>query len=117
MVSKRLLTMVTRKAARPAKRAAGVAPAPESRDAAGTRERILAAAEEAFATHGLRGARVQEIVARAGVNERMLYHYFGDKDGLYLAVLKRYFFSVVGQFEDALGVPGDDPVERLTAIM
>lgn len=83
----------------------------------GTRERILSAAEEEFAAHGLRGARVSDIVARAGVNERMLYHHFGDKDGLYLAVLRRYFFDVVNRFEEALGVPGDDPEERLIAMM
>src|SRR5262249_9027657 len=103
---------------RPAKARAKEPAAPSAAsDAGGTRERILSAAEQEFAAHGLRGARVQEIVARAGVNERMLYHYFGDKDGLYLAVLRRYFFSVTGPFEEALGAPGDDPRERLTAIM
>jgi AcrR family transcriptional regulator len=48
---------------------------------------LLAAAAEEFARHGSRGARVAEIVRRAGVNERMIYHHFGSKDGLYQAVL------------------------------
>ncbi|MFF4490044.1 TetR/AcrR family transcriptional regulator [Streptomyces sp. NPDC001544] len=48
---------------------------------------LLAAAAEEFALLGLRGARVQAIVKRAGVNERMIYHHFGSKEGLYKAVL------------------------------
>ena len=52
-----------------------------------SRSALLAAAAEEFARHGPRGARVQEIVRRAGVNERMIYHHFGNKDGLYRAAL------------------------------
>ena len=103
---------------------AGVARKPEPsaaptsrREASATRERILAAAEEAFAAHGLRGARVQEIVASAGVNERMLYHHFGDKDGLYHAVLLRFFTSIAAEVEAALDAAGSDPVERLRDIL
>jgi AcrR family transcriptional regulator len=49
---------------------------------------LLAAAAEVFARHGFKGARVQEIVQAAGVNERMIYHHFGSKDGLYRAVIE-----------------------------
>jgi TetR/AcrR family transcriptional regulator len=57
---------------------------------------------------------VQEIVARAGVNQRMLYHYFGDKNGLYVAVLERFVKSIAAETEAALGAKGDaDPIERL----
>jgi AcrR family transcriptional regulator len=49
---------------------------------------LLAAAAEEFARHGPKGARIQAIVQRAGVNERMIYHHFGSKDGLYAAVLE-----------------------------
>jgi len=93
------------------------APPASRREAGGTRERILAAAEEAFAAHGLRGARVQEIVARAGVNERMLYHHFGDKDGLYRAVLDRFLTAVVVEIEATLDAAATDPVERLRRIL
>jgi len=48
---------------------------------------LLAAAAEEFAKTGLRGTRIQAIVKRAGVNERMIYHHFGSKEGLYAAVL------------------------------
>ena len=58
------------------------------------RERILAAALEEFARHGLGGARVDRIAARAGANKRMLYYYFGDKDRLFLAVLESSYAHI-----------------------
>jgi AcrR family transcriptional regulator len=53
-----------------------------------SRTALLAAAAEEFARYGLKGSRIQAIVRRAGVNERMIYHHFGSKDGLYRAVLE-----------------------------
>jgi TetR/AcrR family transcriptional regulator len=54
-----------------------------------TRERILSAALKEFAAHGFAGARVDAIARRAHINKRMLYHYFGDKEDLFKAVLRR----------------------------
>ena len=54
-----------------------------------TRERILSAALKEFAAHGFAGARVDAIARRAAINKRMLYHYFGDKEDLFKAVLRR----------------------------
>jgi AcrR family transcriptional regulator len=54
-----------------------------------SRERILSAALKEFATKGFAGARVDAIARRANINKRMLYHYFGDKEGLFKAVLSR----------------------------
>ncbi|NIA06626.1 MAG: TetR family transcriptional regulator [Actinobacteria bacterium] len=56
-----------------------------------TRARILRSATVLFAAKGLNGTTVDEIAARAGVNKRMLYHYFGNKEGLYLSVLKSVY--------------------------
>lgn len=53
-----------------------------------TRARILAAALREFSRKGLAGARVDAIARAARVNKRMLYHYFGNKEGLYRAVLR-----------------------------
>lgn len=64
------------------------------RDAAATQERILEAAVEEFAEHGYNGARIDAIARRADANMRMLYHYFGSKTGLYLAVLERVFGDI-----------------------
>jgi AcrR family transcriptional regulator len=60
-----------------------------------SRAALLAAAAEEFARHGPKGARIQAIVQRAGVNERMIYHHFGSKDGLYAAVLEAQSHGLV----------------------
>jgi TetR/AcrR family transcriptional regulator len=57
------------------------------RDADATRRTLLDAAAAVFAEHGFAGARVDEIADRAGVNKRMIYAYYGDKEGLYRDVL------------------------------
>ncbi|MFI5605634.1 TetR/AcrR family transcriptional regulator [Amycolatopsis sp. NPDC051903] len=62
----------------------GDAPA---RDAAATRRRILDAATAEFSESGLAGGRVGRIAERARANQRMIYAYFGSKDGLFEAVL------------------------------
>lgn len=54
-----------------------------------SRERILKAALFEFARNGFAGARVDAIARRARINKRMLYHYFGDKEGLFREVLRR----------------------------
>jgi AcrR family transcriptional regulator len=53
-----------------------------------SRAALLEAAAQEFARFGEQGARVQAIVKRSGVNERMIYHHFGSKKGLYVAVLE-----------------------------
>lgn len=58
-------------------------------DAEGTREAILNAAEEVFAEHGFDGARIDTIAETAGYNKSLIFHYYGDKLGLYTAVLMR----------------------------
>jgi TetR/AcrR family transcriptional regulator len=60
-----------------------------SERAAATEQRILEAAERAFACHGLAGTRVREIAAAAGLNPATLYLYFASKRDLYQAVLDR----------------------------
>src|SRR6516162_9843907 len=54
----------------------------------GTRERILRTAIAEFSKKGYSGARVSTICRKSRANPRMIYHYFGDKDGLYVAVLE-----------------------------
>jgi AcrR family transcriptional regulator len=60
-----------------------------ARDPEGTQARILDAAFEEFCEKGLAGARVDAIADRAGVNKRMLYHYFGNKEELFTELLRR----------------------------
>ena len=65
-----------------------------TRDPQRTRSAILAAATAEFTANGLTGARVDAIATRARVNKRMIYHYFGGKDGLYLAVLESTYEAI-----------------------
>lgn len=65
-----------------------------SRDPVRTQAMILEAATAEFAEKGIGGARVDTIAERAGTNKRMLYHYFGDKTGLYVAVLEQTYASI-----------------------
>jgi AcrR family transcriptional regulator len=64
------------------------------RDPEGARQRILQAALAEFSDKGLGGARVDVIAQRAGANKRMLYHYFGNKDELFLAVLEHAYSEI-----------------------
>jgi AcrR family transcriptional regulator len=69
--------------ARPSKKPTATLRNPER-----SRARILAAALKEFAAKGFAGARVDVIARRACINKRMLYHYFGDKEELFKAVLR-----------------------------
>jgi len=59
-----------------------------------TRENILEIAAEEFVAEGYSGARVDEIAERTKTSKRMIYYYFGSKEGLYLAVLERAYTKI-----------------------
>ena len=85
------------------------------RDPEGMRLRILDAAKEEFATHGLAGARVDRIAAKAGANKRMLYYHVGKKEELYLTVLEGAYEKIRVE-ERGLDLEHLDPpkaIERL----
>ncbi|MFJ9431250.1 TetR family transcriptional regulator [Streptomyces sp. NPDC101490] len=74
---------------RPTRAPAGTAGAERRRDAAATRRRLLDAARDLFAEHGYEGATVRDIAERAGVNQALLFRYFGSKQGLLTEVVAR----------------------------
>jgi len=76
-----------------AKPAAKVA-ASRTNDPERTRANILEVAAEEFAEKGLAGARIDEIAALTQTSKRMIYYYFGSKEGLYLAVLEESYRQV-----------------------
>ena len=86
------------------------------RDPARNRARILAAALQEFAGYWLGGARVDRIAARAGANKRMLYYYFGDKDGLLLAALEDRY-AHIRSAEAALDLEHLDPRKALKRLV
>ncbi|MFK7745901.1 MAG: TetR/AcrR family transcriptional regulator [Roseobacter sp.] len=65
-----------------------------SRDPKRTKAQILDAALTEFATHGYDGSKVQKIAQSAACNPRLIYHYFGSKDGLYLAALRHIYAEI-----------------------
>lgn len=73
----------------------------------GTRERLLAAAREEFAAHGIAGARVDTIAARAGANKERIYSYFGSKEGLFEAVVTQ----AKAEHAAGIGLPAGDLAE------
>ena len=80
-----------------------------------TRRKLMVAARHEFAASGLAGARVDEIAARAGVNKQLVYHYFGDKDAIYLAVLE-WVYEEIREQERKLnleGLPPDVAIRKL----
>ena len=82
-----------------------------SRDPEATKARILAAARHEFSAKGIAGARVDAIAARANVNKRMLYHYFGSKEGLYREILSRRLHDRMPTLQSAVAA-SDRLVER-----
>lgn len=66
-----------------------------------TRNKILDAAEAQFAEKGLAAARVDEIALLAGVNKRMVYAHFENKENLYRTVLK-IVYARIAKFEEAI---------------
>jgi AcrR family transcriptional regulator len=84
----------------------------QSKAKPGTRERILVAALGEFAEKGYAGGRLDAICATARANIRMVYHYFHDKAGLYVAVLE-HVLGELRQEELKLDVDHMAPMEAL----
>jgi TetR/AcrR family transcriptional regulator len=89
---------------------------PQRRDPVATQNKLLTAARREFAQNGLAGARVDEIAARAGVNKQLVYHYFGDKDALYLAVLEWVYEEIRAQ-ERTLNLEGLPPEQAIKTLI
>ena len=82
---------------------------PRRRDPERTRERILAAALREFSAKGFAGGRVDAVARRARVNKRMLYHYFGNKEGLFHEILR----GKIARSVALVAAAPDDPAESL----
>jgi len=86
-----------------------------TQDPEGTRRNILEIASEEFALNGLAGARVDEIAARTRSSKRMIYYYFGDKEGLYVSALENAYREVrEGEAKlDTEGMPAIEALRKL----
>jgi AcrR family transcriptional regulator len=83
---------------------------------AGVQANIIAVAMEEFAQNGLSGARMDEIAAKTRTSKRMIYYYFGDKDGLYRRVLEEAYRKV-RDGEQRLDLGHLPPVEALKRLV
>jgi AcrR family transcriptional regulator len=86
------------------------------RNPARTKAEILKAARDEFCENGLNGARVDAIAERAKANKRLLYHYFGNKEALYTAVLVDAYQEIRGG-ERELKLSLYDPVEAMERLV
>jgi TetR/AcrR family transcriptional regulator len=86
-----------------------------TRNPEASRARILETARNEFVSYGLSGARVDQIASRSGVNKNLIYHYFGSKDALYLAVLEGIYAGLRERQrdEDLRELPPVDGIRRL----
>ena len=80
-----------------------------------TRDSLLRAATKVFAKHGLSGASVEKISKAAKSYDRMIYYYFGSKEGLFVAVLEETYRRF-NEAEAALVLDPERPVESLLAV-
>lgn len=86
-----------------------------TQDPDGVRRNILAVARDEFVENGLSGARVDEIAAKTSTSKRMIYYYFGDKEGLYRAVLEEAY-ARIRNFERSLDLAALPPREAIVSL-
>jgi TetR/AcrR family transcriptional regulator len=87
-----------------------------SRNPEASRAKILDAARIEFVSYGLSGGRVDRIAEQSGVNKNLIYHYFGSKDALYLAVLERIYADLRAHQQDQ-DLRGLSPVEGMKRLV
>jgi len=89
---------------------------PAQRNPDRTRRRILQAAIKLFAAHGFHAVSVDQIVGKARVNKRMVYHYFGSKDALFEAALAEVY-QRIETIEFHAVERGRSPREKLSRLL
>ena len=88
-------------------------PAHQAR-AQATRQSLLEASIEVFSTHGLHGGSVSRIAELAQSHDRMIYYYFGNKEGLFIAALEE-IYRRYNEAEAAVSLDTSNPIKALTA--
>lgn len=85
------------------------------RDPVSTKQDILTVATAEFARRGFSGARVDEIAEATLTTKRMIYYYFGSKEGLYLAVMESAY-QVIRRLEQDLDIENLPPIDALRSL-
>jgi AcrR family transcriptional regulator len=81
-----------------------------------TREAILRAATKVFARHGFAGGRIEQISKAAKSYDRMIYYYFGSKEGLFIAVIEDTYRRF-NEAEQGLALDTTQPLAALDAMI
>lgn len=87
-----------------------------TRDPEATRARLLKVATAEFAARGYDGARVESIARKAGVNINLVYHYFGSKEGIYVAALESIYVLIRTRHRDMV-LKDLDPVAAMSQLV
>ncbi|MFU1478385.1 TetR family transcriptional regulator [Roseovarius sp. C7] len=86
------------------------------RDAEATKKRILKVGIREFCASGYSGSRIQTIAKKSKCNIRMIYHYFGSKEGLYLAALEQVYGGI-RESETKLGFVNLEPDDAIRSLV
>jgi AcrR family transcriptional regulator len=100
----------------PADETAAIAKSARTNDPDATRANILEVALREFADKGLSGARIDEIAEQTRTSKRMIYYYFGSKEGLYLEVLQECYRGIRA-IENTLDLDHLPPLEALRLLV
>jgi len=91
-------------------------PRTREQSAAATKEGILRAATRVFAKHGYEGGSLEKISSAAKSFDRMVYYYFGSKEGLFIAVMED-LYRRMNEAEMQLDLDLAQPVASLEAVI
>jgi TetR/AcrR family transcriptional regulator len=89
---------------------------PALRDPIRTKRRILGIAAEEFASRGFDGTRVDEIAKRSKVSKNLIYHYFENKDALFIAVLEGAY-ELLRARQEATQLEEGKPLESIRRLV
>ncbi len=81
-----------------------------------TRANIITVATSEFASKGFSGARVDEIADLTATSKRMIYYYFTNKEGLYIAALEQAYRGI-REIESKLNLDHLDPIEAIRTLV
>ena len=89
---------------------------PAKAASASTRDNILQAATRVFARHGYAGGSIEKISTSAKSVDRMIYYYFGNKEGLFIEVLENAYRRM-NDAELKLKLDTSQPIQGLNAVI
>src|SRR6056297_2830341 len=77
---------------------------------------LLDSARREFAEKGFALAGIEDIAEPTGLNKKMIYHYFGSKEALYIAVLEKTYLGI-REMEEALPLEELEPLDAIRKLV